>query len=82
MTWEAKTDEKGFSRWKWLQADYLKKMTLSLLMAAQDPALATRTYRAILSKEQGSKKYRMCGERNGTVMNIFKECSKTGSDRV
>ena len=52
------------------------KETERLLMAAQDKKLATKTYRVTILKQQGSKKYRMCIEKERTVMHILNECSK------
>ena len=37
----SRTDEKGVSCWKWVEAEYLKRETESLFMAAQDQTLAT-----------------------------------------
>ena len=45
-------------------------------MAAQDQALPTRNYKVTIMKEEGSKKCRMCGERDETVMHIISECEK------
>ena len=45
-------------------------------MAAQDKKLATKTYRVTILKQQGSKKCRMCNERDETVMHILSEHSK------
>ena len=45
-------------------------------MTVQDQTLAAKAYRVIILKHQGSKKCKMCDERNETVMHIFSECSK------
>jgi hypothetical protein len=54
----------------------MKKETEGLLLAAQDQALLTRNYQVSVMKEAGSKKCRMCGARDETVMHILSECEK------
>lgn len=72
----ARVNENGVSCWRWLKTGYMKNETESLLMAAQDQALATRNYKVTILKEQGSKKCRMCNERDETIMHILSECPK------
>lgn len=71
-----KTDEMNISSWRWLKTGYMKKETEGFLMAAQDQALPTRNYKVTIMKQVGTKKCRMCGERDETVMHILSECSK------
>ena len=72
----SRTDEKGVSSRRWLQTGYLKKETESLLMAAQDQTLATKPYRATIFKQQSSNNYRVCNERDGTVVHTLSEYLK------
>ena len=72
----SRTNMKDVSCWRRLQTEYLKKKTKSLLMAAQDQTLATNAYRVTILKRQGSKKCRMCNDRDEAVMYILSECSK------
>ena len=59
-----------------VKTEHLKKETESLLMAVQDHTLATKAYRVTILKQQGSKMYRMCNDRDETHMHSFRECSK------
>ena len=72
----SRTNMQDVSCWRRLQTEYLKKKTKSLLMAAQDQTLATNAYRVTILKRQGSKKCRMCNDRDEAVMYILSECSK------
>ena len=72
----SRINRNGVACWRWLKTGYLKKGTESLLMAAQDQALATRNYKVNILKERGTKMCRMCDERDETVMHILSECSK------
>ena len=72
----SRCDSMEVSSWQWLKKGWMKKETEGLLMAAQDQALPTRNYKVTIMKEEGSKKCRMCGERDETVMHIISECEK------
>jgi hypothetical protein len=74
--WTSKTEELEISSWKWLTTGWMKKETEGLLLAAQDQALLRRDYQVLVMKEAGSKKCRMCGARDETVMHILSECEK------
>ena len=69
-------EEMETQSWNWLRSGWLKKETEGMILAAQDQALPTRNYKVTIMKEQGSKKCRMCGERDETVMHILSECEK------
>ena len=71
-----KSDTLEISSWEWLKNGWMKKETEGLLLAAQDQALPTRNYKVTIMKEEGSKKCRMCGERDETVMHLISECEK------
>ena len=71
-----KVEEMETQSWDWLRCGWLKKETEGMILAAQDQALPTRNYKVAVMKEQGSKKCRMCGERDETVMHILSECEK------
>ena len=71
-----KVEEMETQSWNWLRSGWLKKETEGMILAAQDQALPTRNYKVTIMKEQGSKKCRMCGERDETVMHILSECEK------
>ena len=66
--------KRGVSCRRWLQTEYLKKETERLHIAAQDQTLATKANMVTNLKQQGSKKRRMCHERDETV--ILNECPK------
>ena len=58
-------------------------------MTEQDQTLVTKAYRDTILKQQGSKKCKMCNERDETVMHILSGCSnlaqaeyKKGHDKV
>ena len=70
----SRTDDRDMSCWRWLQAGYLKKKTESLLIAALDTS--DQGLRVTILKQQGSKKCKMCNERDEAVMHIFSEFSK------
>ena len=56
-----KVEEMEIQSWNWLRPGWLKKETKGLLLAAQDQALPTGSYKMAAMKEQGSKKCRMKG---------------------
>ena len=72
----SKVEEMETRSWNWLKSGWLKKETEGMLLAAQDQALPTRNYMVTIMKKQGSKKCRMCGARDETVMHILSECEK------
>jgi hypothetical protein len=71
-----KVDDMEIVSWDWLKTGWLKKETEGFLLAAQDQALPTKNYKVTIMKEQGSKKCRMCGERDETVMQIISDSEK------
>ena len=71
-----RTYELAVSSWDWLKTGWMKKETEGMLMAAQDQALPTKSYKVKIMKEQGSSSCRMCGQRDETIMHILSECEK------
>lgn len=62
--------------WQWLKRGGLKRETESLIIAAQDQALATNYRKAKIEKSRTSALCRMCHIRDETVAHIISECSK------
>ena len=54
----------------------LKKVTESLLIAAQNNAIRTNYIKARIDKTQQNSKCRLCCERDETINYIISECSK------
>ena len=67
---------KGNRSWDWMKSGKLKKETESLIVAAQDQAIATNNMRRVVFGEDVSPLCRMCGKANETVAHIVSECSK------
>ena len=60
----------------WLRKGNLKKVTESLLIAAQDNAIRTNHIKARIDKSQQNSKCRLCGNRDKTINHIISEYSK------
>lgn len=65
----------------WVKSVQLKKETEGLLLAAQDQALPTSSYKVIIMKEKGRKNCWMCNTRNETVMHIISEFEKLANGK-
>ena len=62
--------------WTWLRKGNLKRETESLLIAAEENAIRTNHIKARIDKTQQNSKCRLCGDREGTINYIIRECSK------
>ena len=62
--------------WTWLRKGNFKRVTESLLIAAQDNAVRTNHIKARIDKTQQNSKCRLCGDRDETINPIISECSK------
>ena len=60
--------------WDWLKKGDLKRETESLLLAAQDQALATNSVKKHIYKQTESDKCRLCGEKVENVTHIISAC--------
>lgn len=69
-------DQASEDTWMWLTRGSLKRETESLIVAAQDQALATNYRKAKIEKSRQSALCRMCKSKDETVSHIVSECTK------
>ena len=69
-------DVKSIDTWLWLREGTLRKLTESLLTAAQDQALRTNIIKAKIDKTSDCSLCRLCKEADETVTHIASQCSK------
>ena len=69
------TDLKTEDSWIWLSKGDLKRETESLLIAAQDQALATNSVKHSIYNTAESNKCRLCGTKVESVTHIISACS-------
>ena len=62
--------------WTWLRKGNFKRETEFLLMAAQISAIRTNHIKARIDKMQQNSKWRLCGDRDETIIHIISKCSK------
>ena len=62
--------------WFWLKKGSVKRETESLIMAAQEQALATNLMKARIYQTQEDSKCRMCRKVDGSINHIVSECPK------
>ena len=67
---------KGNESWLWLKKGSIKSETESLIMAAQEQALATNLMTARVYQTQEKSKCRMCRRVDENINHIVSECSK------
>ena len=61
--------------WTWLKKGNFKRVTETLIIAAQDGALRTNHIKARIDKTQRNSKRRLCGDRDETMNHIISEFS-------
>ena len=62
--------------WTWLRKGNFKKLTESLLIAAQNNAIRTNQIKVRIDKTQQNSKCKLCGDRDETINHIISKCSK------
>ena len=62
--------------WTWIRKRNFKRITESLLIAAQNKAVRTNHIKARIDKTQHNSKCRLWDDRNETINHIISECSK------
>ena len=70
QTEEVRTEDS----WMWLRRGELKRENKSLLIAAQDQALATNSVKKRYHRTADNNKCRLCGERVESVTHIVSAC--------
>ena len=75
--WKVVKEAKGSDRtWQWMRGGHLRKWQEGYICAAQERVIRTRQYEAVVLKQGGDRKCRLCHNFNENVEHLISGCEK------